>query len=86
VNLERRDAGEGPRRRANLRREVGQRDEVVADQRRRGGEAATGELDAVTGVAGETDDDPLFFLYRLYRIPRWSLTAGPDSTQRNARP
>ncbi len=59
VKLERRDAGQGAGGRADLGREVGQRGEVVAERRRLGGEAVTGQLHTVTGVTGEADDHPL---------------------------
>ena len=38
---------------------VGQGRQVVAEGRAHLGEAVTGELHAVAGVAGEADDDPL---------------------------
>ena len=62
VDLEGRDAGQGAGGGADLGREVGERDEVVADQRGGRGEAVAGELHAVARIAGEADDDPLLFL------------------------
>ena len=57
LDLERRDpvhrAGRGP----DLRREVGQGREVVAEHRGGGGEAIAGQLHAVAGVPREPDDD-----------------------------
>ena len=57
VHLERRHPGDGARRRADLRREVGHRREVVAEHGAHVREAITGELHAVTGIAGEPDHD-----------------------------
>jgi hypothetical protein len=56
VELEARDAGQGARRGANLRGEVGQRREVVAHERCLAREAVPGQLHAVAGVAREADD------------------------------
>ena len=56
VHLERRHARQRALGRPDLRREVGQRRQVVAERRRLLGEAVAGELHAVTGVAGEADD------------------------------
>ena len=67
VDLERRDAGQGPRRRPDLGREVGQRHQVVADQGGRRGEAVAGELYAVARIAREADDNPLLFLENLVK-------------------
>ena len=55
VELEARDAGQRAGRRADLGREVRQRRDVVADERRLAREAAAGQLHAVAGVAGEAD-------------------------------
>ena len=57
MELEPRHARERARRRANLGREVRERREVVARERRLRGEAASGQLHAVAGVAGEPDYD-----------------------------
>ena len=57
VQLEGADARQGPRRRADLGGEVGQRRQVVAEARRLAGEPVAGQLHAVAGVAGEPDDD-----------------------------
>ena len=65
VDLEARDAGQRAGGRADLGGEVGQRRDVVAEQRRLGGELRAGELHAVAGVAGETDDDLRELLDRL---------------------
>ena len=56
VDLERRDAREGPGRSTDLGREVGQRHQVVADQGGLGGEPVAGELNAVARVARKADD------------------------------
>ena len=55
VELEAGDAGQRAGRRADLGREVRQRRDVVADERRLAREAAAGQLHAVAGVAGEAD-------------------------------
>jgi hypothetical protein len=52
VQLERGDARQRARGRADLGREVGQRREVVAEGGRLRGEAVAGQLHAVTGVTG----------------------------------
>jgi hypothetical protein len=57
VQLEGADAGQGPRGGADLRGEVGQRGEVVAEGRGLAGEPVAGQLHAVAGVAGQPDDD-----------------------------
>ena len=49
--------GSEPGRRADLGGEVGQRRDVVPEQRRLGRELRAGELHAVAGVAREADDD-----------------------------
>ena len=56
VELEPRDARQRAGRRTDLRREVGQRRDVVPEQRRLRGELRAGELHAVAGVAREADD------------------------------
>ncbi len=65
MDLERGDAGERSGGGPDLGGEVGQRDEVVADEGGRGGEAGAGELDAVALVAGEANDDSLLLLEDL---------------------
>ena len=62
VHLEGRDARQGPLGRPDLGGEVGQRDQVVAEGGGLLGEAVAGELHAVTGVAGEPDDDAVQLL------------------------
>ena len=57
VELEARDARQRAGRRADLGGEVGQRRDVVAEQRRLGRELRAGELHPVAGVAREADDD-----------------------------
>ena len=52
-------AGDGALRRANLGRKVRQGGEVVAQLGGVGGEPVTGQLHAVAGVAGESDQDPV---------------------------
>ena len=58
MDLEARHTGQRPGRRADLRREVGKRREVVPEDRRLAREAVTRELHPVTRVAREADDDP----------------------------
>src|SRR5262249_15812924 len=55
IQLKATDAGQGPRRGANLRWKIGQGRDVVARHRGLGGELHAGQLHAVAGVAGETD-------------------------------
>jgi len=62
VDLERRDACQGPGRSPDLGREVGQRHQVVADEGGGRSEPVAGELYAVARIAGKADDDPLLFL------------------------
>ena len=62
VDLEARDPRKRPRRRPDLGRKVGQRREVVAEERGLACEAPTGQLHAVAGVAGEPDDHVLELL------------------------
>jgi hypothetical protein len=57
VQLEGADARQGARRRPDLGGEVGQRRQVVAERGRLTGETTAGQLHAVTGVAGQPDDD-----------------------------
>ena len=57
VQLEAGDARQGPLGRADLRGEVGQRRQVVAEDGRLGREPVTGQLHTVARVAGEADDD-----------------------------
>ena len=63
VNLKRGHARERSRRRADLRREVRQRRQIVAEHGGRVGEASPGKLHAVSRVTGEAHDDslPLFY-------------------------
>ena len=62
VDLEAGHAGKRAGRRADLRREVGERREVVAEDGRLAREAIARELHAVTRVAGEPDHDPFEML------------------------
>ncbi len=62
VHLERGDSGDRAGRRANFCGEIRERREVVAEHRRAGGELGSGQLHAVTGVAGEADHDPIDLL------------------------
>ena len=59
LDLERRDAEGRTGRRANLRREVGERGQIVPDQAGLLRETGAGELHAVARIAGEADDDAL---------------------------
>ena len=77
VDLEGRHAGERARGRPDLGREVGQRRQVVAEQRAGAGEAVAGELHAVAGVAGEADDDAFELLVRVGRRRLVSVTSHP---------
>ncbi len=71
MELEARDAGKRPGRRADLGREVGQRRKVVADERRLAREAPAGQLHPVAGVAGEPDRHLLELLDLLgHRLTR----------------
>ena len=65
VELEAGDARQRAGGRADLGGEVGQRRDVVAEQRRLGRELRAGELHAVTRVAREADDDLGELLDRL---------------------
>ena len=80
VDLERRDAGQGPRGRPDLGREVGQRHQVVADQGGRRGETVARELYAVARIAREADDNPLLFLENLGQIAQERGRSSIDST------
>ena len=62
LHLEGRDAMHGARRRPDLSGEVRQGGEVVTEHGTGGGEAITGELHAVAGVAGKANDEPLEIL------------------------
>jgi hypothetical protein len=88
VDLEARYAGERAGRGADLRREVRQRREVVAERRRRVGEAAADELHAVAGIPGEPHDDPLPLLHTLrystHLSTRPSSICGSPCEQDNA--
>ena len=57
IDLERRHAVGGPDGCTDLGGEVGEGREIVADHRRRKGELAARQLNAVAGIAGEADDD-----------------------------
>ena len=59
VNLEGGHAEGGADRGPDFGRKVGEGGEVAAGQRRFHGEPGTGDLHAVAGIAGETDDGPL---------------------------
>ena len=65
VDLEAGDPRERACRRANLGREVGQRRQVVAEERGFAREPPSGQLHAVPGVAGEPDRDLLQLLDAL---------------------
>ena len=65
VHLEAGDAGQRACGRPDLGREVRQRREVVAHQRRLAREAITRQLHAVAGIAGEPDDHAIELLDRL---------------------
>ena len=67
VDLEAGDAGQRAGGRTDLRREVGQRREVVPEDGRLAREAIARELHAVAGVAGEPDHDPFEVLDGLRR-------------------
>ena len=56
-DLETGNARQRAGRRPDLGREVGQRGQIVADQRRRVRELGAGELHAVARITGEADDD-----------------------------
>ena len=96
VELEAGDARQRAGRRADLGREVGQRREVVPDERGLAREPPTGELHPVAGVAGEPDRHLLELLDLFCHSPvgiaprRWRLTRArfpqvPRSHQRRVR-
>jgi hypothetical protein len=62
MDLERRNAWQRPGRRANLRREVGQCRQVVSERCGFLSKPVTGQLHAVTGISGESDDDTVDLL------------------------
>ena len=67
VDLERRDAGQGAGRSTDLGGKLGERRQVVAEQRARAREPVASELHAVARVAGESDDHPMqLFGQRLF--------------------
>ena len=73
MNLERGDAREGARRRADLGGEVGERREVVAEHRGGVGEAAPCELHTVARVPRESDHDPFaLFDYLAHGLQAFS--------------
>jgi hypothetical protein len=59
MNLKSGHSGQGSGRRPNLGGEVGESGEVVAEGRRRISETSTGQLHAVTGITGKTDNHAL---------------------------
>ena len=61
LDLERRHAVERSARRPDLGREVRKRRQIVPEHGRRVREAVAGQLHAVAGVTGESDDDSLSF-------------------------
>ena len=65
VELEAADTGEGSRGGANLGREIGQSRDIVAGQRRFGGELHPGQLHPVARVAGKANDDVVDLLAPL---------------------
>ena len=65
VDLEPGHARQRTRGRADLGREVGQRREVVPEERRLAGEAPAGELHPVSRVAREANHDPFLLLDRF---------------------
>ncbi len=79
VDLERRDTGQGALGRPDLRREVGQGGEVVAEGGGLLGEAVAGELHAVAGVAGEPDDHAVELLDLLGHACRLLSSRGRGS-------
>jgi hypothetical protein len=62
VQLEGRHTGQRARRGPDLGRKIGEGRQVVAEGGRLRRETVTGQLHAVTGVAGEADDHPLQLL------------------------
>ena len=65
VDLKAANAGQGSRRSADLGREIGQGRDIVARQRRFGGELHAGELHPVARVAGKANDDVVDLLAPL---------------------
>ena len=84
VHLEAGDTGQGAGGRADLGREVRQGRDVVAELGGLGGEPVAGELHAVAGVSGETDDHPIQ-LSDLLGHGRGLLGAGKAVTPRSWR-
>jgi hypothetical protein len=76
VQLKAADACNGPGRRPDLRREVGQGGDVVSRDGRVLGEQRARRLDAVPGVTGEPDDDALdqFRTFRRFFPARFRVT------------
>jgi hypothetical protein len=62
VDLETRDAWQRSRRSANLGREIGQGRQVVAEERRLGGETAARQLNPIARVAGKANHHRLELL------------------------
>ena len=85
VDLEGRHPGQRALRRPDLRGEVRERRQVVAERRRLLGEPVTGQLHAVPGVARQPDDHPVELLHLLghaLRLLSPDLTTnipGPDA-------
>ena len=65
LDLERADPVEGPGRGPDLRREVRQRGQVVAEDSGGAGEPVAGELHPIARITGEPDDDVLLLLHGL---------------------
>ena len=68
VDLEGRDAGQGPRRGPDLGRELGQGGQVVAHPGADAGEAVSCELHPVAGVSGEADDHCAQGFWRVWPL------------------
>ena len=64
ADLEAADAGQRAGRRPDLGREVGERADIVAEDRGRPGELGAGQLHPVAGIAGEANGDALEILGR----------------------
>ena len=62
MHLEAADAGQGAGRGANFSREIRERGEIVAVERDRIGELASGDLHAVAGIAAEAYDRAFHYL------------------------
>ncbi len=73
MQLEARYAGEGACRGPDFRWEIRLGGQVVAEDRRLLSEPVSGELHAVTGVAGEPDDDVIELLDLLGHSWKTSL-------------